>query len=194
MKTLFLALVLLLASIAAAQAYDNTLITNQTEVGGFIAATARYFEVKNESGLLVGGRAAFVLDHAMSVGAGGYGTVRKPAPEDLVGLENLEMAYGGLFLEYTFKPHAVCHASVPVLVGAGQTRFVGDYVDPESGEASDTFFIVEPELDLEFNISRNLRLDLGIGYRHISGTEFAEVSDEDLSGANGTVTLKVGSF
>ena len=194
MKTISLMLVLVCLVAASAYGYDKTLISDQTEVGGFIAATAKYIEVKDESGVLSGGRVAIVVNHVFSAGVGGYGTVAKPAPEDLQGLEDLEIAYGGLFLEYTFKPHAVFHISVPVLVGAGQTRFAGDYVDPESEEDSDTFFVVEPELNLEFNITRNWRLDLGVGYRHVNGTDFAEITDEDQSGVNWAFTMKIGAF
>lgn len=194
MKTTSLAVVLVCLISASAYAYDQTLISDQTEVGGFIAATARYIEVKNESGVLVGGRVALVVNHAFSAGVGGYGTVAGPSPEDLTGLDDLEMAYGGLFLEYTFKPHAVFHVSVPVLVGGGQTQFAGDYVDPNSGKDSDAFFVVEPELNLEFNITRHWRLDLGVGYRHVNGTDFAEITDEDQSGINWAFTMKIGAF
>jgi hypothetical protein len=194
MKTISLTLVLVCLIAASADAYDRTLISGQTEVGGFIAVTARYIKVKDEVGILTGGRVAMIVNHAFSAGMGGYGTVREPAPEGMTGLEDLEMAYGGLFLEYTFKPHAVFHVSVPVLVGAGQTSFVGDYVDPESGDDSDTFFVLEPELNLEFNVTRNWRLDLGVGYRHINGTGFAEITDEDQSGINWAFTMKFGAF
>ncbi len=194
MKTISLTLLLVCLVFASAYGYDKTLISDQTEVGGFIAVTARYIDVKDESGVLVGGRVAMIVNHAFSAGVGGYGTVVKPAPEGPTGLEGLEIAYGGLFLEYTFKPHAVFHISVPVLVGAGQTQFVGGYVDPESEEDSDTFFVVEPELNLEFNITRNWRLDLGVGYRHVNGTDFAEITDEDQSGVNWVFTMKVGAF
>lgn len=194
MKTISLTLMLVCLISASAYAYDRTFISDQTEVGGYVAATARYIEVKEESGVLVGGRIAIVVNHVFSAGVGAYGSVAEPTPEDLTGLEDLEIAYGGLFLEYTFKPHAVFHISVPVLVGAGQTRFAGDYVDPESEEDSDTFFVVEPELNLEFNITRNWRLDLGVGYRHVNGTDFAEITDEDQSGVNWAFTMKIGAF
>ena len=194
MKTIILALVISLVSAAAAFSYDNTLIGDQTEVGGFAAATIRYFEVKDEFGLLAGGVFAFTINHSLSIGGGGYGSVSKPVLDDLPGLQDLEIAYGGLFLGYTFKPHALFHVSVPVFVGAGQVRFVGDYVDPESGDDSDTFLVIEPEFDLEFNVSRVVRVDMGVGYRSISGTELEDFSDGDLGGVNWVISLKMGRF
>jgi hypothetical protein len=194
MKPISVMLLLVCLTAGNALAYDQTLITDQTEVGGFITATARYFHLKDEVAILAGGRVAMTVNHVFSAGMGGYGTVRKPSPEDLVGLDGLEMAYGGLFLEYTFKPHSALHVTIPVLVGAGQTRFEGDYVDPESGDDSGTFFVVEPEFDLELNITRTWRLDLGLGYRHVNGTGFSDLKDEDQSGLNWVLTMKFGAF
>lgn len=194
MKTLSLALLLTCLIVTAANAYDRTLITGQTEVGGFAAPVARFIEIKEESGVLAGGRIGMVVNHALGIGVGGYGTVHEPAPGELAGLEDLELAYGGLVLEYVFKSHALVHVCLPLLIGGGQVQLLGDYVDPETGEDSDTFFVLEPELSLEFNITRNWRLDLGVGYRHISGTEFTDITDQDLSGVNGVVTIKIGAF
>jgi hypothetical protein len=194
MKTVFVSLLLVCLVSGSALAYDRTLISSRTEVGGFIAPTARYIELKDEPGILAGGRVAMVINHVFSVGVGGYGTVNQPAPEGITGLESMEIAYGGLFLEFTLKPHSVFHVSVPVLVGAGRTTFVGGYVDPETGDDSDTFFVVEPEFDLEFNITENWRVDLGVGYRHVNGTGFAEITDEDQSGTNWTLTMKFGAL
>ena len=194
MKTIVLSLVLVCLVCGSALAYDRTLISEQAEVGGFIAATARYFDFNDEAGILAGGRVAMVVNHLLSVGLGGYGTALKPSPDGLPGLDDIEIAYGGLFLEFTLKPHSVFHISVPVLVGGGQTSFTGSYVDPETGDDSDTFVVVEPEFNLEFNVTRNWRLDLGVGYRHVNGTGFAEVSDEDQSGTNWALTMKFGAF
>jgi hypothetical protein len=194
MKKVFLAFVLVFVGAGAAHSYDNTLISDETEIGGFIAPVTRFMEVRDEFGLLVGGRIGAVINHTWCIGLGGYGVGVDPTPEDLEGLEDLTMAYGGLFLEYVLKPHSVVHICVPILVGGGQIQFEGDYVDPESGDDSEAIFVVEPEVNLEFNITRNLRLNLGAGYRHVSRTDLVDFSDEDLSGVNGAITFKIGSF
>jgi hypothetical protein len=194
MKTISIVLIMVCLLAPSAYSYDRTLISGQTEVGGFIAATAKYIKVKDEVGILAGGRLAMTVNHVFSAGLGGYGTVKEPAPEEMTGLEDLEMGYGGLFLEFTFKPHSILHISVPVLIGAGQTSFIGGYEDPETGDDSDTFFVVEPEFNLEFNVTRNWRIDLGFGYRHVNGTGFSEITDEDQSGTNWALTMKFGAF
>jgi hypothetical protein len=194
MKTISLTLVLVCLIAVSAYAYDRTLISGRTEMGGFIAATGRYVEIKDDAGFLAGGRVAMVVNHIFSAGLGGYGTIEEPEPQGITGLKDIEMAYGGLFLELSLKPHSVFHVTVPVLIGAGRTGLGGDYVDPETGDDSDTFFVVEPELNLEFNVTRNWRIDLGFGYRHVNGTGFTEITDEDQSGTNWALTMKFGAF
>jgi opacity protein-like surface antigen len=194
MKPISLALVVVCLLAVSACAYDRTLITDQTELDGFVATTVKYIDFKDETGVLVGGRIALIVNHSWGLGAGGYGTIVEPSPEDIEGLEELEMAYGGIVLEYIAWPRAIYHLSIPVLIGGGQVQFEGGYVDPDSGEDSDTFFVIEPHLNLEVNITRNLRLDAGFSYRHVNGTDLADMTDEDLSGVNGVVSLKVGRF
>jgi hypothetical protein len=194
MKTLTLALLLVCMAAGATLAYDRTLVTDQTEVGGFAAPAVRTIEVQEEFGLLGGGRIGVIFNHLWSIGVGGYGTVVEPTPEGLEGLKDLEVAYGGFVMELTIKPHAVFHVSLPVLVGGGQVQFRGDYVDPETGDDSEPFFVLEPEFNLEFNIARNWRLDAGVGYRHVNGLGLTDITDDDLSGLNWAVTIKIGAF
>jgi hypothetical protein len=194
MKIISLAVVVVCLCAATAYPYDRTFIGDQTEVGGFMGFAGRLIETKGEVGILAGGRMEAVISHNWGIGGGGYGTVAGSKLEDLEGLSRLDMAYGGMVLEYVFKPHAIFHVCVPVLVGGGQVQFVGDYVDPESGQDSDLFFVIEPEFNLELNVTRNLRVDLGVAYRHVNGTELTDFTDEDLSGVNGVLAVKIGAF
>lgn len=194
MKPISLALVLVCLLTASACAYDRTLITDQTEVDGYVAVTLKHIDFKNETGVLAGGRGVMIVNHSWGMGVGGYGTIVKPSPENPEGLDHLKMAYGGMFLEYIPWPHAIFHLSIPVLIGGGQVQFEGDYIDPESGEDSDAFFVAEPHLNLEVNITRNIRLDAGVSYRHVNGTDLTDMTDEDLSGVNGVISVKLGRF
>lgn len=194
MKTIPLTLVLVCAIAASVYGYDKTLISDQAEIGGFVAPSVRFVEVRQENGLLMGGRIGLVVNHVFSLGACAYGSVAEPSPDDLPGLEALDIGYGGLCLEYTFRPHDALHVSVPVMIGGGKIWFRGAYVDPESGEDSEVLFVVEPEIAVEFNLTRNWRLNLGAAYLHVNGTDLADFTDEDLSGVSWVFTMKFGSF
>jgi hypothetical protein len=66
--------------------------------------------------------------------------------------------------------------------------------DPVTGEDSDVFFIAEPELNLEFNITRFWRMNLGVSYLIASGSDLVDVPDEEISGVAGNLVFKFGKF
>ncbi|MGD8628698.1 MAG: hypothetical protein PVH52_06420 [bacterium] len=177
-------------------AYDDTLIKHETEVGGFFTIVTKNTEIKQTFNLMVGGQAALLVNHNWAFGVGGYGVVNDPIPEGLKeeGLIKLRGYYGGFLLEYIAWPEKVVHVAIPVLVGAGKVEYKGSYRDSKTGEDSDTYFIAEPGLDLEFNITRFWRMDLGATYRYVSGCELGDVTDNDLSGLAANLTFKFGKF
>jgi hypothetical protein len=181
---------------ASAYAYDDTLIKHETEVGGFFTIESKKTEIKDTFTLLIGGRAALLVGHNWAFGAGGYGVVNDPVPEEFEGegLVKLRGYYGGFILEYIAWPEKVVHLSLPVLVGAGKVEYKGTYRDSETGEDSDTYFILEPGLNVQFNVTRFWRMDLGASYRYVSGCDLGDVTDDDLSGLTGNLTFRFGKF
>jgi hypothetical protein len=189
----FLGLCLIAAS---AHAYDNTLIKPETKVGGYLCAVTKHAKIQNAYALLVGGKAYLLVDHRWAIGGGGYGVVNDLVPEDLRDseLDRLRMAYGGLAFEYIPWHESVVHLTLGVLVGAGQAKYEGAKRDPVTGEDSDGFFVAEPEVNLEFNVTRFWRMDLGASYLYVNGSDLADLPDEDLSGLAGNLTFKFGTF
>ena len=177
-------------------AYDDTLIGHEAEVGGFFTIVSKKTEIKDTFCLFIGGRASFLVNHNWAFGAGGYGIVNDPIPDGFEeeGLIKLRSYYGGFTLEYIAWPDKVVHVALPILVGAGKVEYKGSYRDSETGEDSDTYFILEPGLDIQFNVMRFWRMDLGASYRYVSGCELGDVTDDDLSGMAGNLTFRFGKF
>jgi hypothetical protein len=115
------------------------------------------------------------------------------------------MGYGGVLLEFIALPKKAIHLSFPVLIGAGGANlgakyYVGqsDYY-PEGVATYDYiensgFFIVEPGVYLELNMTKFFRLSAGGTYRFISGTDMVRINNNDLSGLTFSFALKFGSF
>jgi hypothetical protein len=177
-------------------AYDNNLIKQETEVGGFFTIESKKTEIKDAFTLFIGGRAALLVGRNWAFGAGGYGVVNDPIPEEFKdeGLVKLRGYYGGFILEYIAWPEKVVHVAFPVLVGAGKVEYKGSYRDSKTGDDSDTYFILEPGLNIQFNVMRFWRMDLGATYRYVSGCELGDVNDNDLSGMVGSLTFRFGKF
>ncbi len=177
-------------------AYDETLIKHETEVGGFFTIVSKKTQIKETFALFIGGRVAFLVNHKWAFGAGGYGIVNDPVPDGFgeQGLIKLRSYYGGWIFEYIPWSEKVFHVSFPILIGAGKVEYKGSYRDSKTGEDSDTYFIVEPEFNLEFNVMRFWRMDLGVSYRYVDGCDLGDVTDKDLSGVCGNLTFKFGKF
>jgi len=64
--------------------------------------------------------------------------------------------------------------------------------DAELGEAN--FFQVEPSALLEVNLHKNVRLNVGAGYRFVRQMEYRNFNQSDISGMTGYIGLKFGLF
>ena len=58
----------------------------------------------------------------------------------------------------------------------------------------DGFFVVEPGVNLDFNMTRAFRLSLGGSYRWVQGVHSAVSTNKELGGPSATVTFRFGSF
>jgi hypothetical protein len=56
------------------------------------------------------------------------------------------------------------------------------------------FFVVEPGLEVEVNITRFFKIGIGASYRLVRESDLSTVSDNDLSGFSGGLSLKFGKF
>jgi len=196
----FMVMALLVTGASTAVAQQKTLFDGPMDFGGYGGPVVRVGEFNKTAGLLVGGAGAFLIDHRVHVGLAGYGLTTVVEP-NIAGGDSmrLNMGYGGGTLGYTFMPDEVVHFDVNVLVGAGGLDYVRQSTywgaeDHRDFGVSDAFFVTEPSIGAEVNVARNVRLRLDASYRYVNGVETAGMTDKDLSGFNGGLTLKFGSF
>jgi len=58
----------------------------------------------------------------------------------------------------------------------------------------DAFFVIEPAVELEFNLARFFRLAAAVSYRHTSEIQLAQTEKDALRGFNYGLTFKFGKF
>lgn len=187
----------------------QTLFGNDGGLGGFLMTGIKAGDVNGKSGVLVGGGVSAVFSSKFNLGFAGYGLVTETdadtySPEN--GIYKLDMGYGGLVLEPVIGHKKLIHITLPVLLGIGG---VGLRTDNFSGERksieddfdrdfeydeSDLILVAEPGLNLELNLLKNIRLNVGVTYRQVYDSNLDGISSKELSGFTGSVGLKFGWF
>ncbi len=178
----------LTASPAVAQ--ENALMKGDFHSGGFGGAALKFSEMVDEFAVFVGGRGGWIANHTFVIGGGVYVLVSDLDLRDFPQLNDhgIEFVYGGLEVEYIGLSSAVAHYSVYTLVGIGRWRFTPDRND------FDDVFVVEPAINVELNVARPFRIELGVGYRFVSRVTTPGLENGDLSAFSGALTFKFGSF
>jgi len=217
-KTGLLLLFILAISFAKAQdSYQNdevrTIFSKKKSNGGYGAITVGYSNIGSYDALVTGARAAFIFDHALAIGLGGYGFVNNLnydySQNHSEGVLSLAGGYGGFLIEPIVAGKSPVHLSFPILIGGGGVTLVDMYAwdywgDPYNGNqyAYDAFFVIEPAVELEFNLARFFRLAAAVSYRYTSDIklfqaelgESGQTKADALRGLNFGLTFKFGKF
>ena len=205
MKSVILVLTLLVSASALAQ--EETLLgSTEIEHGGYGAVVVKYTTVNNKAGVLVGARGGWIINHTFSIGLAGYGLANNVHAHSigLFGQEYVNLGYGGLDLEYIVNSDHLIHFSFHSLFGAGAVGFRHAWEDWDDGwghdhdndwmRQYDTFFVLEPGVNVDMNVTSWFRMSLGASYRYVSGVSSGATTNKDISGPSGMLTFRFGSF
>ena len=221
MKNTILLIIFILAFtfVNAQDTYQNdevrTIFTKSKSNGGYGALSVAYSNIGGYDAIVAGARAAFIFDHSLAVGLGGYGFANNLNYDYYHHHNNSEThlslagGYGGLIIEPIVAGKSPVHLSFPVLIGAGGVALVDmydyDYWDDNySGYeyANDVFFVIEPAVELEFNLARFFRMAAAVSYRYTSNIDLkrsdielsSQTKADALRGLNFGLTFKFGKF
>jgi hypothetical protein len=92
--------------------------------------------------------------------------------------------YNGAKISYAFIPYKAIHPVLNFEIGRGRTRL--------QNEGTDEMLFMHPSGGLEINVFRWFRLGLEGGYRFVNNSDYVSLSNEQLSGAYGQLSLKFG--
>jgi len=148
--------------------------------------------IQGNIGTLVGFYGGALINRTFLIGIAGGVNLGHP---------RVNYGYFGGIMQYVFNPSDVVHFSGQLLIAYGSTK---DYEDPKEGLLDNfwnisgaPFFMMEPGLNLEVNMSHRVTLVVGMSYRYVSGLDeynenvlITRVTNEDLSGLNFNIGLK----
>ncbi|MFH1120169.1 MAG: hypothetical protein V1775_10105 [Bacteroidota bacterium] len=179
-------------------------------IGGYLSLGIGNTIIDKNNALLVQFRMAARVGHSLSLGIAGSGF-----SDRLYGLNHdrpgispdgycIEGGYGGLLLEPVFAPDFPVHLSFPVLIGVGGMAFTeygeddnrvdGEYDSDRVVLERAAYLVVEPGVELEFNLFRYLRMGAGLSHRFTTGITVEGQKEHLLNGLSGSVSLKFGIF
>ncbi len=211
MKTLTtLALAALIVSSAEAQTTPvdpqapAKLLVEKIESNWLLAPDVRGADFDGRAGTLAGGYVGRVTDRTLVFGAGGYWLTNRD--------DDFKVAYGGAVVEWLARSDRKVGFGVRTLVGGGSAtlprtlgdivridadrrngrnaRFGGRTVDPAARIAvRDDFLVIEPQVNLLWNLTRRHRVSFGVGYRAVGS---APLLGDQLKGVSGSVALQLG--
>ncbi len=179
----------------------STLFGDNAKVRGFGALDFKVSEFKDDLAILAGVHGGIIINDHFMIGLGGKGIATNISFDGINPANKLHMygGYGGLMIGGIFAPKKAIHISVPILIGAGgaevtDQNYFGTYSESNGFYETSAFFIVEPGMEVEINLTKFFRIGLGVSYRMISGSEFINIKDKELSGFSSGISLKFGGF
>lgn len=149
-------------------------------------------------------KAAMILNNKIALGVSGGGFITETLFEGLndrgePATLNTIMAYGGFYFDFIIPSRMPVQISFPTLLGvSGVTLFSSIHdslyrADEEMVEGG-VFFIYEPTINLELNITKFMRVGFGGGYRLAFRGDMDRLSAQDLSDITFNFNVKFGSF
>ncbi len=205
-KSVFITIFALLSVWATAQEENfRTVFGNRQHIshGGYGALTFSYGSIYGKDAFMTGIKGGWVIDHILTLGIAGNGFINDISYNNQLGNNedlNLAGGYGGLLIEPVLAPFSPVHLAFPVIIGAGGVSLVNynwwqydSFQNPAVWE-SDAFFVIEPGVEIEFNVVRFMRLAIGASYRHTSAVHLSGMDQDVLNGLNAGFSLKFGKF
>jgi len=166
---------------------------NLNELGFYLAPSISGTQLDGANTALFNLRAGLSYKENIAFGAFFNTSLNRPIPVSET-VKNVYLDYWsvGGFTEYTLFSKNIFHLTFPLYVGYGEVEMDNEEGYTELGEAK--FFTVEPSAKLEVNLYKNLRFNLGTGYRFVGDMNYRNFNQSDISGLTGYIGLKFGLF
>jgi hypothetical protein len=150
-----------------------------------------FTKVDNQLGVLTGGRGSATFNNRFTFGGAGWGMPKGIEIDTSADtLEFFKFGYGGLEFGYIFHEGQKVRFGSNLLVGCG-VGFQEKY--PKSRGEVNMFPVFEPTLYSQINLGKLLKLDIGLTYRFVTGSNFSFINNRQLSGPSIYIAFLAGT-
>ena len=196
----------------ADQSPAGPLLVEKIENGWLFVPDVRVTDLDNRTGTLAGGYIGKITDRTLVFGGGGYWLTNREHDFELAygGAVVQWLARGNRTIGFGVRTlvgggSATLPRELGDLVNVsafnggpggavnnrndGRLRFGGRPLDPSTRVAvHDDFFVVEPQADVVWNMTRRYRVTFGVGYRAVA---WAPLLGSQLNGVSGSIAFHI---
>ncbi|MDH5301028.1 MAG: hypothetical protein OEW58_06665 [Gammaproteobacteria bacterium] len=177
---------LLVCSASAMAEERQLLVTGEMDSGGLGGPMVRMTQLQGEDHLMVGGYGAWLVNHHFYLGGGGFSSIK-----DVGDYGNF--SYGGLLLGTFIRPFDSVHYYADCLISSGDLQ-ESSAANSNLPVRSDGVMLLEPSAGVAMNVAKVVKVNAGVSYRHVSGVDYAGISNSDLSGTSFNISVVFGVF
>jgi len=163
----------------------NTLFKNngKTSVSGFGGLIMEFSSMDDQFTYSMGGVGAVLFNQSFFFGGYGIGSVNFPTYTiDQPNINSVDksilLGHGGFYTGFIFSPNKPVHIGVSSKFGWGAVTLMDEiyrnnnyYPYPNENYIVDQVFVITPQLEAEFNIASWFKVNMGLGYRIVTGVE-----------------------
>ena len=219
-----LAVIFILSAGSKAYSQDEPqylLDMKKVKVSGFGNTNHGFSMIDGNFAYSSGGSGAFLFDYKYFVGiysqaletnhlrediySSTYDPSVDPSELPIFTNNNLYFNHGGLWLGYIHKPNSLIHWGTNMKLGVGNVSLRDKSLDGLDEHHQDFIATVIPEIDVELNIARWFKINMGIGYRFVLftdntvyrnavGQDILLFKSSQLSSPTATIKLMFGIF
>ncbi|GGX28503.1 hypothetical protein [Aquimarina muelleri] len=169
--------------------------------GVYLGFNGGYGKIEDKDTYIIGLKIAYVANRQVEIGfvtKAFYSNQRIPGTFSS-NIADLGAVYSGLHLEPIFFSKAKFNLSFPLLVGGGAAGYINtDWnegeIERSQEEDWDAIFVVEPGINILYNISRYVQVEAGLQYRFSSKIELVPNAINRINGISVGFGLKLGVF
>ena len=176
------------------------LLKSPLKFSGFGAPIYEFSGVNGDFTAATGGGGALLINQQIFIGLYRLGSnqhTRVVVDGEQFDHARLHFGYGGLWLGYIHRSHELIHYGVSTKIGGGDIELTDDDVrlfDEEREIGQEEGFVFTPQVEVEVNVLKWLKLNAGLGYRVVTEVDMADFRNRDFSSLQGTFTLMFGWF
>ncbi len=189
----------------------------KTTINGFGAPIVEFSSIGGTLAVSSGGGGAVLFNQTFYVGAYGMGLTTQLDVEGLVIMQSngdivsypamrTVFGHGGFWLGYIHNRKEALHWGVSTKIGWGTIGLTDAEFDNNSHNkvGLDQVFVITPQIEMEMNITRWFKVNIGAGYRFVNNIDKTYINSNgdvvdfyqssDFNSPQGTISFLFGGF